>query len=197
MSQPKLGSIIGFSGKDWQCDLINVCSLGIPRYSIHHVGLMGSLHGELLLYESKGMGDAESPTAKCARAGQRVNGVQAHKFQEILDNAKDTRIWHYPLRRELYEHEAERLSWLLDNKLGVRYDLTGALETGGYLTRFLAAQLREEDTSQLFCSELVCDVLVETGLFHTDNVSKWSPNRLLRELIAAGIYGKPTLLKDC
>ena len=48
----KPGDIIGFSGNSPISDLVNLATLGVPRWSISHVGIMAEIKGELLLVES-------------------------------------------------------------------------------------------------------------------------------------------------
>lgn len=185
----KPGDIIAFSGKDYVSDLINICSLGIPRVSVHHVGLTAELHGDILLYESKGL------DAPCCRSGKPVEGVQAHLLSEVIEQTKDSAIWHYPLRRELYRHEIDRLHYFLDSKVGISYDMPGAIWSGGILVNLLGRYFRPEDTSSLFCSELAMAAMVEVGIFATNDISGWSPNRLCRTLVKNGILDRPVRMK--
>lgn len=178
----KSGDIIGFSGKDFVSDAINLCSLGLPRFSIHHVGVVSVLHGTPMLYESKGMG--EMP---CARTGRLVNGVQAHPLDAVLEHLKACNVWHYSLRCELYPDEEERLLYFLDKQVGAPYDKAGAIKSGGILVRAITRRFCPENTQALFCSELVADALVNIGRFYTDDVSAWSPNRLTRTLVNMGV----------
>lgn len=183
----KTGDIVGFSGKDWVSDAINCCSLGIPRYSIHHVGIVVVAQGTPYLYESKGVG--EMP---CVASGRIIDGVQAHRLDDVLASvAGCSNVWHYPLRCELYPEEEERLRYFLDKQVGAPYDKVGAFKSGGIIVRAVTKFFCPENTQALFCSELVADALVHIGRFYTNNVSSWSPNRLVRTVVKHGICNKP------
>jgi hypothetical protein len=49
--------------------------------------------------------------------------------------------------------------------------------------------------SKLFCSELVANMLTEIGVWTTTNAGRWSPNKLIRSLRAAGVVQRPIRLK--
>lgn len=183
------GDIIGFSGKDWVSDTINVLSLGVPRFGIHHVGIVGY---DEMLFESRGM-IAEHP---CNEAKCEINGVQVHSIEEVFEYTPRAAIWHYRLRSPLYRHESDRLEWFLRHNLGIPYDLSGAIKSGGIITHFITTMFRPENTSALFCSELACDALVYTGRFQTNNISGWSPNRLCRNLVRNGVVDRPVLVQE-
>jgi hypothetical protein len=191
----KSGDIIGFVSTDWRdwvAGTINLGSFGIPTKSVHHVGIAGRLHDEPLIYES--IGRAGTRTA-CCRTGHVTAGCQAHTLTELLATVEGQEIWHYPLRRELYFHEEDRLLYYLDSKIGTPYDKVGAVRSGGLLFSLLNKLLHEEDTSHLFCAEYCMDAHVHVGTAQTNHVGKWNPNRLVRHFRRVGVVGKPNRLK--
>ena len=190
----KAGDIIGFSGRHWYSAAINICTLGIPYHSISHVGIVshmldGCYGGRLLMFES-----TDEPGDPCEVKGKIVAGVQAHSPYRSIEyyNGK---VWHYPLHRRLYLHEECRLTGFLDSMLGLPYDNPGAVRSGGFFFSMLESAFRGQDLSRLFCSELVAASLSATGIFHTTNASRWSPNKLIRRLRLEGIIHAPRRLK--
>lgn len=160
---------------------IRVCTLGW----CNHLAIVADPHGELpgrrpglVVFEST-LGSHRS----CLFARKRVDGVQCHPLDVwIADHDADgSTVWHFPLRSPLTQSESESLTAFCRGLVGVPYDWWGA-----FLTRTLglgwlfstcrhAARWRWEDTSKIFCSELLpmCHRLVER--FRTWNVSMWSP----------------------
>ena len=57
------------------------------------------------------------------------------------------------------------------------------------------ASFLEEDVTTIFCSEWCCAAHTAIGLFRTDNVSRWNPNRFVRTERRQGILLKPRRLK--
>lgn len=189
----KSGDIIGFSGHDWVSDVINLASLGVPRYSISHVGIVGVDGPDVLLYESLHESDFRGP---CVRHGRQIRrGVQAHRLDDVLAKAPATAIWHYPLRRPLYPHEELRLVGYLDSLIGLPYDVAGAARSAGLFLPWLEACLFRENRNSYFCSELCADALVMIGLFQTSNIGYWCPNRFCRHLTWTGAADPPNRRK--
>lgn len=199
--QYKDGDIIGFSGNYFHSDLINIATYGVPRYSLSHVGILArkNKNTKWLVFEAN-----EDVPWQCAVTHKKHDGVQAHSLDLLCKRYKG-KIWYYEcnipskiwllrqskkclvagdVKGSLYEACVE--------KLGVPYDWAGAKRSGGELWSWLQSIFRQEDTSSFFCSEFVVTMLREFGIFDTDNVSKWSPNGLMRELVREGIY-KPAL----
>lgn len=189
-SDIKAGDIIGFSGRYWHSVLINICTFGLPFWSLSHVGIVARARdGRLLLFES-----TDDSTMPCEIAGKTVVGVQAHKLEDIL-KSYNGRVWHYPLYRPLYRHEDRRLTGFLMNLIGRPYDNSGAIRAGGLLFARVMSLLHDEDFGMLFCSELTAAPYSHIGLFSTTNASQWSPNKLMRALRRRNIVYKPRRLK--
>jgi hypothetical protein len=180
------GGLIGCAGFDLQSNIINLFTLGLPGISIHHVGIVCEYDGEPLIYES-----TKSARPPCVRTGQRVSGVQAHTFEEMRAIPFYNALWYYPLRRELYLHERERLRDYLESVLRTPYDMDGACQSGGIMLAAISALLCGENLASLFCSELCMSALVRTGVCTTPDASRWSPNKLCRNLVRSGICERP------
>ena len=178
------GDILAFSGGSWLSDFINVATLGIPRYSTSHVGILGEWQHEVLLFES-----TMQNTAPCRIQGKEIRGSQAQRLGPRLSRYKG-RVWHYPLYRPLYDHENRRLSKFLEAGLGKSYDEIGAFRSGGLAFSWFESKLRPPNMEALFCSEWVAAALSEIGIMP----SKWSPNRLIRHCRKIGILQKPRRL---
>ena len=168
----KAGDVVAFAGSGIVSGLISLLTFG----GISHVGIIAEVYGKLRLVESD------------------VDGVVASPI-DCRITAYDGRVWHYPLTRDLYAHEHERLSDFAETTLGRRYDTAGALKAGGWLTAALKAKASKPDLSTLFCSELVAACHNAVGLFPTANAARWSPNSLVRAERLAGLLGPHKRLK--
>jgi hypothetical protein len=186
----KSGGILGFVSFEPIANVINAATLGIPGYSIHHVGMVGRQHGQPLCYES-----TTWDRPPCVRSQALTQGVQAHTLEELVAIPAHRQIWHYPLRSELYDHEEDRLLYYLDSQIGCPYDLDGAIHAGGVAFSFLSKMLRGEDLAAMFCSELCVAALVKINRLNTASASHWSPNKLCRYLVRTGICDKPKRIK--
>jgi len=183
----KAGDIIGFSGHSWISAAINIATYGIPFWGISHVGIMANApDGRLLIFESTSL-DGDIP---CEITGKPICGTQAHDLDFILQHYIG-KAWHYPLYRPLYPNEDERLTEFLFDTIGVPYDALGAFRSAGVGLSWIESLFREQDLSTIFCSEMVAAAYSTVGLFATDNVSRWNPNKLVRRLRRAEILLKP------
>ena len=183
------GDIIGFSGRGFLSDLINVATYGVPRYGLSHVGIIGEWRDELYLFESTTLDDEE-----CAILGKRINGVQAHPIERRITNY-DGKVWHYPLCRELSQDESLSLSGFLFWALGLPYDNIGAFRSGGLGFSFVESLLRPANLSSIYCSELAAAAHHHIGRLKTYNVSRFNPNRFVRLETRKGIIRRPQRLK--
>jgi len=185
----KPGDIIGFSGFYLHSALVNLGSLGIPFWSISHVGILAQApDGRLLLWESS------EDDSRCEITGLTGSGVKAHDLTSVVEEYRGS-VWHYPLYRPLYSHENSRLTAYLLSVLDKPYDQIGAVRSGGLVLSVIESFFREQDLSSLFCSETVAATYAYLGLFQTVNASRWSPNRLMRRLRRAEIVGAPRRIK--
>lgn len=186
----KAGDIIGFSGDNWISALVNLATYGIPFWSLSHVGVLGHADdGRLLLFESTQLDDLP-----CEITGEVFLGTQAHQLEHVV-NVYKGKVWHYPVFRPLYASEDERLTDFLMATLHVPYDKMGAFRSGGVGLSWVESLLHPDNLNSIFCSELVAAAYACIGLWATDNVSRWSPNRLVWRLRSAGVLRKPRRLK--
>ena len=186
----KPGDIIGFSGESFYSDLINIATYGIPRWGISHVGIMGEASdGRLLLFES-----TEHDSMPCEIVGVPFFGTQAHHLDAVRE-VYHGKLWHYPLCRPLYENERQRLTQFLMETIHTPYDEMGAFRSGGEGLSWIESMFREQDLSRIFCSEWCCAAHTAIGIFRTDNVSRWNPNRFVRTERRQGILLKPRRMK--
>jgi hypothetical protein len=177
------GGILAFSGFNPTSDIINLGTWGIPRLSVSHVGIIGRYCNENVLFESTTLNDIP-----CLIQGKPVHGTQAHRVADRLATYVG-RVWYFPLYRELYEHEEQRLSQFLIADIGKSYDLQGALWAGGL--GLLDYLIFKPDYHALFCSEWVASAHAAIGILQTADGSRWNPNYLTRYEHNSGI------LKDC
>lgn len=183
------GDIIGFSGSALSSVFINLGTYGIPFWDLSHVGMVAEHDGRLVLFES-----VSDDTEPCVVRGVNVHGSLAHELQSTIYRYKG-KVWHYPLYRTLYDFESRRLSQFLLATLGISYDKIGAFRAAGVGFSWMESLLREADLSSLFCSEWCCAAHTEIGIFQTDHVSRYSPNRFVRTERRQGILLKPWRLK--
>jgi len=177
--QFKSGDIIGFSGRGFISDVVNIGTYGIPRWSISHVAIIAG-YGENKLYE--------------ANENDTISGVSFHKPHDKIDEYKG-RIWIYPLYRKLYYEENCRLNENLSKFLNTPYDTLGAIRSAGFIFSIIESLIHGPDFVKLFCSELVAQQLSDIGIYPTSNASRWNPNKYLRRLRLNGIVCKPIRLK--
>ena len=194
----KPGGIIGVSGKCAMSRAIQVGTLSLPNIGplgkwgwsgTSHVGIACPVFGEMLVYESTSFS-----RSACVRTGREDPvGVQAHHVSDIVEAGGDVR--YYPLQRELYDHEVDRLSEFLEECLGHGYDTVGAGKTaGGLVSYFISKMFGKDRPSIMFCSELDVAALRAVGVVQTKNPAAWNPNFLIRFLLKEGIIGKGILL---
>jgi len=186
----KAGDIIGFSGRSWISAGINIATYGIPLWDISHVGIMANApDGRLLIFESTSL-----ENLPCEISHENFTGTQAHLLDDIL-RVYDGKAYHYPLYRSLYPTEDERLTEFLIDTLGTPYDAMGAFRSAGVGLSWIESLFHPSNLHTIFCSEWVAAAYAVTGLHATDNVSRWNPNRLRRNLRWHGILCKPRRLK--
>ena len=186
----KAGDIIGFSGRSWISAAINVATYGIPLWGVSHVGIMANApDGRLLIFESTSLEDLP-----CEISHENIAGTQAHLLDDIVP-AYEGKAYHYPLYRSLYPNEDERLTEFLMETIHVPYDAMGAFRSAGIGLSWIESLLRPSNLHSIFCSEWVAAAYAVTGLRPTDNVSRWNPNRLCRNLRWHSILCKPRRLK--
>jgi len=184
------GSIIGFSGSAAHNALINLGTYGIPGWSLSHVGIIAcGPCRKPLLFES--LFSCEEP---CEILGRQVSGTQAHTLQSAIERSSGP-VWHYPLYRELYDHEDKRLSDFLVDTIGTPYDYMGAFRSAGIGLSWIESLFRRQDMTKIFCSEWVMAAYAFIGLHANGNVSRWNPNRLTRRLRRYGVLLKPERLQ--
>jgi hypothetical protein len=181
----KAGDLVGFSGDTIVSDVVNLATLGIPRWSISHVGIMAEYQGQLLLFESTTL-----EGLPCEITKVQWSGTQAHKLDDVL-RAYRGKVYEYPLARPLYPFESERLTGFLNHTLHLPYDQVGAMRSAGVGLSWIESLLRPEDMRTIYCSEWVAKALNEIGLHTTDDASRWSPNKLIRRLRRREILLKP------
>lgn len=194
----KPGGIIGVSGKCALSRAIQIGTLSLPNIGplgrwgwagTSHVGIVCPVYGEMLVYESTSL--SRVPCVRTAREGPV--GVQAHFIGDIVEAGGDVR--YYPLQRELYIHEVDRLLEFLESCLGHGYDAVGARKTaGGFVSYSISKMFGKDPPGIMFCSELNAAALQAVGVLQTRNPAAWNPNFLIRFLYKKGIIGKGILL---
>jgi len=186
----KAGDVVGFSGDNWISALVNVATYGVPFWSLSHCGIMAyAADGRLMLFESTQLDDLP-----CEITGKVFHGTQAHELEHVVRVYKG-KVWQYPLFRSLYPAEDQRLTEFLMSVLHTPYDQMGAMRSAGIGLSWIESLFREQDLASIFCSEMVAAAYSTVGLCATDNVSRWSPNRLVCRLRRRRILLRPRRLK--
>ncbi len=186
----KAGDVVGFAGRGWLSGLISIACYGIPGWSLSHVGIVADApDGRLLIFESTGMVDE-----LCAIRGVKFIGCQAHEIKGRVANY-DGRVWHYPLYRDLYSFERQRLTSFLMQTIGTPYSIPDALRVAGYGFSWIESFLRPEDLRSIVCSEWVAAAHQHIGVLQTGDASRWNPSHLVRHERLYGILRRPVRLK--
>ncbi len=185
----KVGDILGFSGDAWGSAAINCVTYGIPWWGLSHVGIVGEFNGRMLLFES-----CTSNTTPCVIQGKLFKGSQAQDILPKITNYEG-KVWHYPLYRNLFKHERDRLQDFLLETVGHPYDNIGAFRAGGIGFSWLESKLRHDDLSSLFCSEWCASAHGEIGVFPNDDGARWNPNYFVRTERRMGLLKKPRRCK--
>lgn len=201
------GWIIGFSGRRWFSDFINIATYGIPRYSLSHVGILSLVNCKKLCdYSELNYGSGEDRyvtllfestshcNEPCAIQGCIVNGVQAHFLDNRINNYHG-KVWVYPLVNKLRPLANARLEHFLCDQLGKTYDYIGAIRAGGLGFSWIESLLHSENLSSIFCSELCAAAHKHVKVMSTDNFSKWNPNHFVRFERRNGILLNPERIK--
>lgn len=184
MNDLKAGDILGFCGYNHISDIINIGTLGLPRFSISHVGILGEYKGELVLFESTTLDNLP-----CLIQGKLFKGTQAHHIDERVKSYHG-KVWHYALTRPLYDFEKDRLNSFLLGTIGIPYDQIGAFRASDHWS-WIEQWFHEENLSSIFCSEWCAAAHNDIGIFSTSDASRWSPNRLIRAERWHGLLHRP------
>lgn len=186
---PEAGDLFGFSGSGWVSKAITLLTYGWPGWGISHVAIVAPYDGVPSLYESTTLTDLV-----CKHAKRRLKGVQVHDIKDRIE-AYEGRIWYYAAARLVSRFSQVLMEDFLREQLGKEYDAIGALRSGGKLFSFVESLLREEDLSDIYCSELAAAVLRLVRLLSTNNVSKWNPAALLRHQVRTYAAERPRRVK--
>lgn len=186
----KPGDLIGFSGRGLLAALINLATLAVPGEGISHVGILarppsGDDTSLPLLFESTSYNKR-----RCALRDVHVAGLQAQHLDTRTRETRD-RLWLYPLAKPLSHMQSLVLTDYCVSNLGASYDMIGALQARDVLCGRILRRFRPESLHRLFCSEFVAAALRHAGRLRTTNASKFSPNRLVRELVRRGVHHGP------
>lgn len=175
---PMPGDLVGFSGVDLVSDLINLSTLGCPRWGLSHVALVTEhpRYGTCLV---------ESTTKAlrpCLVAKRTVAGVQIHRIGQRVEEYRG-RVWHYPLRIPLGRPMASAWhAYLMELvESACPYDYIGAARSRSTLYAAICRWKHgQEDLRSLFCSELVAAAWKRFDVLDVENASGWNPNALVR-----------------
>lgn len=176
------GDIVGFSGTGIVSDAINLGTYGVPRWGLSHIGIISRYEKHRYLFEST----TTNRDTDCDILHRTVKGVQAHLLSNIV--TRPGKVWLYRSIRRLDTFEKRRLRVALLAQVGTPYDFAGAFQSRGCLLKFFRSMLREEDVTELFCSELVSLALKQSKIFQIENSSFQSPNSLVRYLVRSNVY---------
>lgn len=148
-----------------------------------HIGICASYHGKMLLFESTTLSDIPCEiTGRIHRGSKAVDPVARIEFY-------DGKVWVMKPTKRIphYEKQALRLKTSLVNMVGRPYEDLYKLAV--VVTRFAKRhRYFREDTSKLFCSEMVGVALEDAGLIAQGNAAMFSPSSLARRLVREGTY---------
>jgi len=183
----RAGDILGFSSCSLMGLGINVGTLGLPFWSLSHVGIVvrRQLFDRLLLAES-----TMTCRLPCKIQSRVVEGVQVHRIADRVQSYRG-KIWCYSLAEPLSELQEQQLWEFVEQYLGAGYDMRGAFGARNTLLAFLERRFRPENLMALFCSEFVAAGLRHINLFPTIKADRWNPNSLCRRLLRMHLYKQP------
>ena len=75
------------------------------------------------------------------------------------------------------------------------YDKLGAVRSAGVGLSWIESLLHRDNLNSIYCSEWCCDAHTYIGVFRTDNVSRWNPNRFVRTERRIQVLRTPGRLK--
>lgn len=185
------GDIVACLGQTRESKTICLGTLGWPFWpylGVSHLGIIGEYRGKPYIFESTTWNEF-----KCEIRHKTIKGTQAHRIEPWIERYAGM-IWHYPLITPLYRDEKTRLNKFLRDGCGEPYDTLGALRIGAGLS-WLESRLGINQLASIFCSEWCAAAHSHIGIFNTDNVSRWSPNKFLRAERRQKILGRPRRLK--
>lgn len=189
ISSVQPGDVIGFAGCSSIAVIIQLCSLGLPGITPHHLGIACRLKRKRRPFIVESVAGLREP---CDVTGKVLDGVQAHYLRHRV-TSYEGRVYLYRLKPPLDWYGVLDLAKFCELNLGVAYDGFGAIDARD--TPWAMTHRPEEDVVSYFCSEWVAACLRVCGRFSTDNVSQWSPRRLCQRLIRLGVLEKPKRLK--
>ncbi|MFA6245167.1 MAG: hypothetical protein WC655_29760 [Candidatus Hydrogenedentales bacterium] len=195
MTKLEPGDLIGFSAHDLLGAAINVSTLGWPLppvcwRGLTHVAIVGLDSGcQPVLWESTSLCDLP-----CLYCGSIHSGVQSHGPWTRIRNYAGS-VWHYPLREPLGTFDTVRLRIFSERHHATPYDPLGAAQSRSLCFGWLHRLWLPESGHKLFCSEYIAAAWEAATVWDTPNISAWSPNRLARIAVAAGIVLEPRRLK--
>ena len=189
MAEIKTGDIIAFSGFGHKSVIVNLVTFGWPFWYASHVGIIGEYEGEQLLFESTTLSNLS-----CVVQQKPFKGVQSVRLSDRV-KTYNGRVYHYPIYRQLFGNESDRLNEFLLEKVGTPYDLHGGMRSATHGLSWLESKFKGEDLNFIFCSELVAAAHARIGLLQTSSASRWNPNRLIRYERRTGILRRSRRLK--
>ena len=141
----------------------------------------------------------------CVVRGERVNGCQVHRIADrvgdYLDGGGACDLYRLSPINALGKRAARELgrdlSWYVSQRVG--YDAASAVFSGTRLIRAADGLLSfwRPNSQSVFCAQLIAAELQALGLANRENPQRFNPGRLLRTLVAQGVYYRVGALKGC
>lgn len=196
MSNYQPGDILACYGADWGSRGISLATSSILapaglHYAPSHVGIVvreESVTSDHLVIESTTL-----TRRPCVVLGKQVSGLQAHlPFLRVKDyEAAGGSVSTLRLTRANRLTRSESawltrtcLDWVRDE---TPYDILGAALSGTRVYQALRI-FPSADSESLFCSEFLAYLLQSICRMNRSNPSRYSPGRLVRELVKTGVY---------
>lgn len=197
---PQPGDIMACYGTDFASRFISLVTAWplSPRglfFGPSHVAIVAKRYlsiDRLYWYES-----TTKCRHKCEFSGEDDNGVQVHKIRQRVEDytSRGGKVVVYRLVRPLESYEAaiieDELFYMLEQQ--DQYNMYGALSSGGRILRWLFNQFGWARRTHIYCSHMLARLLslkdVERlRLTSNDHPNRYTPGKLLRVLVRAGIY---------
>jgi len=192
----EIGDILACYGTDLVSRIISAATCSPcqrPFYGPSHLATITRFQDRHVWSESTSLG-----RLPCQYRGIIVAGVQIHdpgeRIAEYLQHGGYVEIYRLTKYWKFSPLEAAAFSQIFTEQfLSVPhlYDYSGAVLSGSRCYQ-LSKCFPAANLESLFCSELVAALLQRLQRLPLSNPTRWNPSRLLRQLIADGIYSRHT-----
>lgn len=192
------GDIFACYGADWlsrfiSLQTVNPLSPRGLRLGPSHVAIAAQVTGEV---DCHWVESTSLARRACFVRNEVVRGCQVHpigeRVSDYVDAGGSVEVYRLHPINELVPGSAIELArdlrWFV--RQGVGYDFASAIFSGTHILRVTDALLSfwRPAADSVFCSQLLAAELQSLGLMNRQQPQRYTPGRLVRELVAQGVY---------